>query len=177
MLDIKYIIANKELVREGLAKKGYEKVIDVDDLEKLYFNINKLKTSSQSMSEEKNKLSNSIKSATAEERPAIIAKSKEIGEELKKELEELDKLQAEFDLMMLKMPNMPSPESPVGPDDSGNVVRRKVGTPRTFDFEQKDHVELMEMNDWSEMERIAKVRGHALMQSRMSWHVWNWLCT
>lgn len=125
MLDIKYIIANKELVREGLAKKGYEKVIDVDDLEKLYFNINKLKTSSQSMSEEKNKLSNSIKSATAEERPAIIAKSKEIGEELKKELEELDKLQAEFDLMMLKMPNMPSPESPVGPDDSGNVVQQK----------------------------------------------------
>lgn len=159
MLDIKYIIANKELVREGLAKKGYEKVIDVDDLEKLYFNINKLKTSSQSMSEEKNKLSNSIKSATAEERPAIIAKSKEIGEELKKELEELDKLQAEFDLMMLKMPNMPSPESPVGPDDSGNVVHRKVGTPRTFDFEPKDHVELMEMNDWSEMERIAKVSG------------------
>lgn len=159
MLDIKYIIANKELVREGLAKKGYEKVIDVDDLEKLYFNINKLKTSSQSMSEEKNKLSNSIKSATAEERPAIIAKSKEIGEELKKELEELDKLQAEFDLMMLKMPNMPSPESPVGPDDSGNVVRRKVGTPRTFDFGPKDHVELMEMNDWSEMERIAKVSG------------------
>lgn len=159
MLDIKYIIANKELVREGLAKKGYEKVIDVDDLEKLYLNINKLKTSSQSMSEEKNKLSNSIKSATAEERPAIIAKSKEIGEELKKEQEELDKLQAEFDLMMLKMPNMPSPESPVGPDDSGNVVRRKVGTPRTFDFEPKDHVELMEMNDWSEMERIAKVSG------------------
>ena len=78
---------------------------------------------------------------------------------VKKELEELDKLQAEFDLMMLKMPNMPSPESPVGPDDSGNVVRRKVGTPRTFDFEPKDHVELMEMNDWSEMERIAKVSG------------------
>lgn len=36
---------------------------------------------------------------------------------------------------------------------------RKVGTPRTFDFEPKDHVELMEMNDWSEMERIAKVSG------------------
>lgn len=159
MLDIKYIIANKELVRDGLAKKGYEKIINIDELEQLYLNINKLKTSSQSMSEEKNKLSNSIKSASNEERPAIIAKSKAIGEELKKELEELDKLQAEFDLMMLKMPNMPSPESPVGPDDSANVVRRKVGTPRVFDFEPKDHVELMEMNDWSEMERIAKVSG------------------
>lgn len=159
MLDIKYILANKELVREGLAKKNYEKIINVDDLEKLYLEINKLKTSSQSMSEEKNKLSASIKSAAAEDRPAIIAKSKEIGEDLKKELEALDKLQGEFDLLMLKMPNMPSPESPIGPDDSANVVRRKIGTPTKFDFEPKDHVELMEMNDWSEMERIAKVSG------------------
>ena len=58
MLDIKFILANKELVRDGLAKKGYEKIINVDELEQLYLNINKLKTSSQSMSEEKNKLSN-----------------------------------------------------------------------------------------------------------------------
>jgi len=60
---------------------------------------------------------------------------------------------------MLKMPNMPSPESPVGPDDSANVVCRKVGEPRKFDFTPKDHVELMELNDWSELERIAKVSG------------------
>lgn len=159
MLDIKFIIANKELVREGLAKKGYAKVINVDDLENMYLEINKLKTSSQAMSEEKNRLSNSIKIANAEDRPNIIAKSKEIGEELKKELENLDKLQAEFELIMLRMPNLPSPESPEGPDDSANVVRRKVGEPTKFDFEPKDHVELMELNDWSEMERIAKVSG------------------
>ncbi len=159
MLDIKYIIANKELVRDGLAKKGYDKIINIDELEALYLSLNKLKTSSQAMSEEKNRLSNSIKAASADERPAIIAKSKQIGENLKKELEELDKLQAEFDLLMLKMPNMPSPESPVGPDDSANVVCRKIGEPRKFDFEPKDHVELMEINDWAEMERIAKVSG------------------
>lgn len=158
-MDIKYIIANKELVREGLAKKGYANIINIDELEALYLNLNKIKTSSQAISEEKNKLSNLIKSATVDERPAIIAKSKELGEELKKELEELDKLQAEFDLFMLKMPNMPSPESPVGPDDSANVVCRKVGEPRKFDFTPKDHVELMELNDWSELERIAKVSG------------------
>jgi len=159
MLDIKYIIANKELIRDGLAKKGYDKVINIDELETLFLNLNKLKTSSQALSEEKNKLSNSIKSASSEERPLIIAKSKQLGEELKKELEELDKLQAEFDLLMLKMPNMPSSESPIGPDDSANVVRRKVGEPRNFDFVPKDHVELMEFNDWSELERIAKVSG------------------
>lgn len=159
MLDIKYILENKPMIQEGLNKKGYAKIINLDELEALYLNLNKLKTSSQAMAEEKNRLSSSIKSASADERPAIIAKSKELGEELKKELEELEKLQAQFDEIMLRMPNMPSPESPVGPDDTANVVRRKVGEPRKFDFEPRDHVELMEMNDWSEMERIAKVSG------------------
>ena len=160
MLDIKYIAENPDVIKEGLAKKGYTKEdIDIDALIALYKDINKLKTSSQSLSEEKNKLSNSIKSASAEERPAIIAKSKAIGEELKVEQEKLAAEQEKYNNIMWRMPNMPSPESPVGPDDSGNVVRRKVGTPRVFDFKPRDHVELMELNDWSEMERIAKVSG------------------
>ena len=121
--------------------------------------MNKLKTSSQALAEEKNKLSASIKSASAEERPNIIAKSREIGEELKKEQEELSKIEADFELQMLKMPNYPSKDCPVGPDESGNVVIRKVGEPRKFDFTPRDHIELMELNDWSEMERIAKVSG------------------
>lgn len=160
MLDIKYIAENPDVIKDGLAKKGYSKdVIDVDALIALYKDINKLKTSSQSLSEEKNKLSNSIKSASAEERPAIIAKSKALGEELKVEQEKLAAEQAKFDDIMLRMPNMPSAESPVGPDDSANVVRRKVGELPQFDFTPRDHVELMELNDWSEMERIAKVSG------------------
>jgi len=160
MLDIKYIAENPDVIKDGLAKKGYSKdVIDVDALIALYKDINKLKTSSQSLSEEKNKLSNSIKSASAEERPAIIAKSKALGEELKVEQEKLAAEQAKFDDIMLRMPNMPSAESPVGPDDSANVVRRKVGELPHFDFTPRDHVELMELNDWSEMERIAKVSG------------------
>ena len=159
MLDIKFIIENKELVKEGLRKKGYEKIINVDDLIALHSAITRLKTSSQAKAEEKNKLSNSIKSASAEERPAIIAKSKALGEELKKELDELSAEQKKYDEIMLRMPNMPSPDCPVGPDESGNVVLRRVGEIPHFDFIPRDHVELMELNDWSEMERIAKVSG------------------
>lgn len=158
MLDIKFIIENKELIEEGLKKKGYTN-INVSDLISLHSSINKLKTSSQGLAEEKNRLSNSIKTASNEDRPAIIAKSKEIGEKLKTEQEDLAAEQAKFDDIMLRMPNMPSPESPVGKDDSENVVRRKVGEPTKFSFTPKDHVELMELNDWSEMERIAKVSG------------------
>ena len=160
MLDIKFIVENAELVKEGIAKKGYTKDdLDIDALIALYKDINKLKTSSQALAEEKNKLSNSIKSASAEERPSIIAKSKALGEELKAEQDKLSIEQEKFNLMMLKMPNLPSPESPIGPDDSGNVVRRRVGEIPHFDFKIRDHVELMELNDWSEMERIAKVSG------------------
>lgn len=157
MLDIKYIIENKEYVLEGLKKKGFH--VDVDALIALYLEINKLKTSSQSLAEEKNKLSNSIKSASPEDRPAIIARSKALGEQLKQEQEDLEAKQKEYDNMMLRMPNLPSPDAPQGEDESGNVVVRKVGKIPTFDFPIRDHIELMDLNDWSEMDRISKVCG------------------
>ncbi|MBP5616059.1 MAG: serine--tRNA ligase [Alphaproteobacteria bacterium] len=160
MPDIKFIIENKELVEDGLRKKGYEKKdLDLDALIGLHQKISALKTSSQALAEEKNKLSAQIKSASNEERPAIIAKSKELGEQFKVEEQELGRLQEEFDLMMLKVPNLPSDDAPVGKDDSENVVRRYVGEVPHFDFTPKDHIELMAVNDWAEMERIAKVSG------------------
>ena len=90
MPDIKFIIENKELVEDGLRKKGYEKKdLDLDALIGLHQKISALKTSSQALAEEKNKLSAQIKSASNEERPAIIAKSKELGEQFKVEEQEL----------------------------------------------------------------------------------------
>lgn len=160
MPDIKFILENKDFVQEGLTKKGYTKEdLDLDELIALHQKVTALKTSSQALAEEKNKLSNQIKSATPDERPSIIAKSKELGEQFKIQEQELSDLTAQFDLMMLKMPNLPSPDAPLGPDDSANVVRRYVGEVPHFDFTPKDHIELMEINDWGEMERIAKVSG------------------
>jgi len=158
MLDIKYIVENTNKAKQSLAKKGFDGA-NIDKLLETYQTLNKLKTSTQAKAEEKNKLSNAIKSAPAEEKSSIIAKSKEIGEAMKLEQAELDKIQAEFDDMLLRLPNYPSEDCPVGPDESANVVIRKVGTPRTFDFKPRDQVELCEMNDWTDMERIAKVSG------------------
>ncbi|MBQ2883106.1 MAG: serine--tRNA ligase [Alphaproteobacteria bacterium] len=160
MLDIKFIVENTEFVKDGLQKKGYtQEDINIDDLIALHKSVNKLKTSTQALAEEKNRLSNSIKSASPEDRPSIIAKSKEIGEQLKNEQEQLVQEQEKFDNIMWRMPNLPCPESPVAPDDSGNVVIKKYGEPTKFNFTPKDHVELMELNDWSELERITKVSG------------------
>ena len=158
MLDIKFICDNTDWVKQSLGKKGFP-AAKVDELIAAYLDLNKLKTASQALAEEKNKLSNSIKSAPAEEKAAIIAKSKSIGEEMKQLQVRLDEAQAKFDDMILRMPNYPSDDCPVGPDESGNVVIRKVGEPRKFDFKPRDQVELCELNDWTDMERIAKVSG------------------
>lgn len=158
MLDIKFIAENSDWVKKSLAKKGLP-AEKVDELIAAYQNLNKLKTSSQAKAEEKNKLSNAIKSAPGEEKAALIAKSKAIGDELKQDMVLLDQAQAEFDDMILRMPNYPSDDCPVGPDESANVVIRQVGTPRQFDFKPRDQVELCELNDWTEMERISRVSG------------------
>lgn len=158
MLDIKFIIENQDLVAEGWAKKGYKKEV-IDILVSSYSQLTKAKTSAQGLSEERNRLSNAIKTASADERAGLIATSKEVGEKLKIELAEVDELQAKFDDLILRVPNLPSPESPVGKDDSQNVVRYKVGELPKFDFTPRDHIELMEINDWSENERIANVCG------------------
>lgn len=158
MLDIKFIADNTEQVKKSLARKGFA-AAKVDELLNAYYEMNKLKTSSQALAEEKNKLSNSIKSAANEEKQAIIARSKIVGEQFKLEQEKLSAWEEKFNDLMLRMPNYPSEESPDGPDDSGNVVRRKVGEIPHFDFKPLDHIELMELNDWSEMERIAQVSG------------------
>lgn len=158
MLDIKFIIENIDTVKKGIEKKGFNH-INIDELVSLHQEINKFKTSSQNLKEEKNKLSNSIKTANNEERPLIIAQSKEIGEKLKGEEDILNGLQEKFDNIMLRMPNLPSDDSPVGKDDSENVVVRKWGELPKFDFTPLDHIELMEKNNWSEMERIANVCG------------------
>lgn len=158
MPDIKYIVENTDEVKKSLTRKGYE-AEKIDALINQYKELNKLKTAVQASLEEKNKLSAAIKSAPAEEKASIIAKSKQIGEDMKEKQAQLDKAQAEYDLMMLGLPNMPSADCPDGKDDSENVVIKKWGEPTKFDFKPRDHIELMELNDWGEMERIARISG------------------
>ena len=62
---------------------------------------------------------------------------------------------------MLRVPNIPWEGAPVGPDESFNAVVRTEGEPPRFDFEPRDHVALVEMNDWADLSRITQVAGLA----------------
>jgi seryl-tRNA synthetase len=65
-----------------------------------------------------------------------------LGDELKASADQLDIVQTKLADFMQAIPNLPHESVPSGSDESGNVELRKVGTPRQFDFEVKDHVDL-----------------------------------
>ncbi|WIV99598.1 serine--tRNA ligase [Kinneretia aquatilis] len=77
-----------------------------------------------------------------EDASAVMAEVGGIGDELKAAAERLEAIQAELSTMLMSVPNLPDESVPVGSDESGNVEVRRWGTPRSFDFEVRDHVDL-----------------------------------
>jgi seryl-tRNA synthetase len=83
--------------------------------------------------------------------------------DLRGEIRQLDEAtaatNARLDQLLLWVPNLPWEGAPEGPDASHNVTLRQEGRPPTFEFEPKDHVTLLEENDWADLARVARVCG------------------
>lgn len=110
----------------------------------------------ESLRADRKRLSKQGKSKSPEE---IREKVLEIKDKLSGLEESLRKTEAELRHNMLLVPNIPAPEVPEGTSDEDNVLVRKWGEPRTFEFESKDHLELANMLDIVDFERGAKVAG------------------
>lgn len=146
MLDTKFIRENPEVVKQDAAKKGATvHVEEILDLDKKYRELN---TSVQNLQAKRN--------AAAKERN--IEEGKKIKEELENLETELKNTKAQLDLELLKIPNLPLPEVPVGGEDDFEVIKT-VGDPKVFDFTPRDHLELGEMLDIIDVARAAKVSG------------------
>lgn len=76
------------------------------------------------------------------EADAALAEVAGLKAELEASATRLEAIQAEMEKMLMAMPNLPHESVPVGEDEHGNVVARTWGTPKTYDFEVKDHVDL-----------------------------------
>lgn len=157
MLDIKFIRDNVQLVKKTIEQKNVDLDLDLMlSLDKQIFTLNQ---KLQDLREEKNAITSSIPSLPNDEKQEAIAKSKEISDKIKVYECELATKKPDFDEMMWKIPNIPAVDVPVGKDDSENVVLRKEGTIPQFDFEPRDHYDILEMNDWADFKRVAKVCG------------------
>jgi len=138
MLDIRLIREKPDEVREGLRKVAA--AVDLDAVLALDEAVRRLKTESEAIAAERNRLSKEIARApTPEERETAKAKGTALKERLEALTAELATREAELDGKLLELPNLPHPSVPVGKDDSENRVLREEGTRREFSFKPEPH--------------------------------------
>jgi seryl-tRNA synthetase len=94
-----------------------------------------------------------------EEANAIKERMSTIGDEISTLDEELRQVEADFNNAMMRIPNIPEPDVPVAPDESGNQVVKEWGEKPAFDFEPKPHWDLAESLDIIDFERGVKLSG------------------
>jgi seryl-tRNA synthetase len=157
MLSIQFIRENPDLVRKAAAEKNA--AVDIDRLLALDSEVREAKTRIDELRRQRNEISDGFKNADPAERPAMGARAKAIGSEIGKAEAGITDKAAEMDALMLRVPNIPWDGAPVGPDESANVVLRTEGDQPRFDFPPRDHVALIEMNDWADLARITQVAG------------------
>ncbi|MFL6858522.1 MAG: aminoacyl--tRNA ligase-related protein, partial [Allosphingosinicella sp.] len=157
MLSLQFIRDNPDAVREAAAAKNAP--LDLDALLALDGETRALKTRIDELRRQRNEISAGFKSADPAERPALGARAKAMGAEAGEAEAALAEAQAGLDALLLRVPNIPWEGAPIGPDESANVVVRTEGAPPRFDFTPRDHVELIEMNDWADLARITQVAG------------------
>ena len=155
MLDIKFIRENPDIVKNACRVKGFDD--HVDEILALDARVRELKTVTQNMTAEKNKITREIPTAT--DKAPLIEKSKQIGAEIAADLAELAEKEEKLNDLLHRVPQIPDASAPVGPNDSYNTEVKRVGTPRNFDFTPRAQWDLLDMNGWWMPEKIAQICG------------------
>ncbi|QEY71884.1 serine--tRNA ligase [Pseudomonas denitrificans (nom. rej.)] len=159
MLDSKLVRTQPQEVAERLATRGF--TLDVARIEALESQRKSVQTRTETLQAERNSRSKAIGQAmkNGEDVAPLKAEVNRMAEELESGKRELDAIQAELDSLLLNIPNLPHESVPVGADEEENVEVRRWGTPRTFDFDIKDHVALGEQHGWLDFETAARLSG------------------
>ncbi len=178
MLDIRFIRENRDIIKEAARKKHVS--IDLDALIELDNNRLTLLGKIEEMRAEQNRASDEI--AAMQDpvaRTSKIAEMTRLKTELSEEEQKLKRLMNEWREMMLFVPNVPDMTVPEGDSDAENKEVKVWGEKTVFDFEPKDHVELMTALGMVDFERGTKVhgfRGYFLLGDgvRLSFAIWNY---
>jgi len=160
MLDPKMIRSDAQTIAEALKKKKFE--LDVDRLAKLESQRKILQTATEGLQNERNLRSKSIGKAKAagEDVSEILQSMDSIKTDLEQKKDQLNVLQKELNDYLLTVPNVPSDSVPAGVNESDNIEVSQWGTPKSFDFEVKDHAELGEaLEQGLDFEAATKITG------------------
>ena len=157
MIDIKYLRENPDAVRASQKGRGedasiVDKVIAIDEIRRSA--IEKFET----LRAEQNLLSKAVGAAKGDEKVALLENAKELATKVKEADSKRAEVEEESKQLIMQLSNVLDPEAPIG-GEADFVVIEHIGTPRTFDFQPKDHVELGKLLGAIDTERGVKVAG------------------
>lgn len=155
------LLRNQLLVTAEQLKRARAFDLDVAAFERLEAERKAIQVRTQELQNLRNTRSRAIGQAKAkgEDASAILAEVAGIGDELKASEARLDVIRAEIAAIASGIPNLPDSSVPLGADENDNVEEHRWGTPRQFEFEVKDHVELGARHGWLDGEAGAKLSG------------------
>ena len=159
MLDLQYICDNLEPVAENCRNRGVE--VDLDRIVALRGRRSELITSGDELRREQKATSSQIPTAESDEaKQALIARGRELREQLQGLDGELAEVEADLRSGQSRIPNMTHPDAPIALGDDGHVELRRWGDVPEFDFEPRDHVAISEAHKLIDFEAGSRVAGH-----------------
>ncbi|AXV65381.1 MULTISPECIES: serine--tRNA ligase [Pseudoalteromonas] len=161
MLDSKYLRQDIEQAAARLATRGFE--LDIDAVTALEEKRKTLQVKTQELQSERNASSKAIGQAKAkgehDKAQALLDSVSTLGDELDSVKAEQDAVLEELKQIALAIPNLPDESVPVGEDEEQNVEISTWGTPKSFDFEVKDHVDVGQDVKGLDFEMGVKISG------------------
>lgn len=170
MLDPKLLRSDLNAVAESLAIKRYD--LDTTAFTALEAQRKELQLTAEALQQERNTYSKTMGKLIGEAKAKgeDIEPLKAKGEQLKNDSAAADAalvaVQEELNALLQGIPNIPHASVPAGNDEDDNVEVRRWGTPRSFDFEVKDHVDLGDALNGLDFDTAAKITGSRFSQMR-----------
>ena len=157
MLDPKLLRQDAEMLAKQLARRGFQ--LDVAQLAALEQERKQAQLDAQALQTERNSRSKLIGKAKAagEDIAPLLAEIDDLGAKHKAAESRLAEVLAKLSAIAMEIPNVPRDDVPVGKDENDNVEVSQWGTPRQFDFEPKDHVDLGAQLGGMDFEAAAKI--------------------
>lgn len=157
MLDLDFIRENASVVKKAIEQKGIK--LDLDEFLKIDENRRTKVQQVDNLRKKQNDFSKEISKLKDAEKEKSLLEMKKISDDLKESESALREVEEKWQELYLLVPNIPSKDTPIGPDDKSNREVEKWGELPKFDFESKDHVELGLALDLFDLRRGAKTSG------------------
>jgi seryl-tRNA synthetase len=162
MLDVNFVRANLDLVRQKLERRGFplealDRFTELDERRRQ--SVRRRDDLNAERNRESQEIGKLMKAGQKDEAESRRAAVRRLGDQITATEAELGAVESELNNLLVTIPNLPDDSVPVGRDESANQEIKRRGTPPSFDFTPRDHVDLATHLGLLDLERAAKISG------------------